>query len=38
MIRCEVFIYMWSGLRFPTQTQPNADLFSSGLLRDLHLG
>ena len=38
MIRCEVFIYTWSGLRFPAQIQPNANWFSSGLLRDLHLG
>ena len=38
MIRCEVFIYTWSGLRFPAQIQPNANWFSSGLLRDPHLG
>ena len=30
---CEVFIYMWSSLRFPTQIQPNA-----GLRRGLCLG
>ena len=38
MIMCGVFIDMWSGLRFPTQIQPNADWFSHGLLRDLCLG
>ena len=38
MIRCEVFIYTWSGLRFPAQIQPNANWFSSGLLRDPCLG
>ena len=38
MVRCEVFICTWNSLRFPAQIQPNADWFSSGLLRDPHLG
>ena len=38
VIRCEVFIYTWSSLRFPAQIQPTANWFSSGLLRDPRLG
>ena len=34
----EVFIYMWRGLRFPTQIPPNANWFLHRLCRGLHLG